>query len=132
MGVACYYTAPDRPYVLPASDAPDVVVLAGHTWRGGDAAFNVLYDWRSERFGVRSGDELWVRTDASGGARLVYRADAFHTPAKQGGLAQDSAVWGTEPVPGRLLTIGCIQPTNLRQSSSLNAVVAWQFVRVEG
>lgn len=124
---ACYYTAPDRPYSLPGTSAADLTVLAGHTWRKGPAAFNALYDWRTQAFAVSQGDELWVRTEASGQRWLVYRAVSFHTPTKDGGLANDTSVWGTAPIPGRLLTIGCLQPTDLSQASTRNVVVAWDL-----
>ena len=43
------------------------------------------------------------------------------------GLANDTSVWGTAPIPGRLLTIGCLQPTDLSQASTRNVVVAWDL-----
>ena len=49
-----------------------------------------------------------------------------------GGLAQDTSIWGTGPVPGRLLTIGCLQPLDRTQRSSQNVVVVWSFDRVAG
>ncbi len=79
MMVACYYVAPDKPYTLPGSSTADLSVLAGHTWRGGNAAFNALFDWRTQSFTLRIGDELWVKTVASGSSSLVYRATELHT-----------------------------------------------------
>lgn len=128
-GVACFYTAGDKPYTLPASATKDVTVLAGHTYRFGQAAFNVLYDWKAQTFAASAGDELWLRTEASGDQWLVYRAVAFHTPPKSG-LATDASVWGTGPLPSRLLTIGCLQPTDLKKAATQNVVVAWDFARV--
>lgn len=128
-GVACFYTAADKPYTLPASGTKDVTVLAGHTYRFGQAAFNVLYDWKAQTFAAAAGDELWLRTEASGDQWLVYRAIAFHTPPKSG-LATDASVWGTGPLPNRLLTIGCLQPTDLKKAATQNVVVAWDFARV--
>lgn len=127
---ACYYTAPDKPYRLPGSQTDDLVVLAGHTWRRGDAAFNFLWDWQRGAWSVAIGDEVWVRTQASGNAWLVYRAVSLHTPDKDGGLASDESIWGTGPLPNRLLTIGCLQPSDQTQRSNKNVVVAWDFVRV--
>ena len=127
--VACYYTARDKPYSLPASATSDLTVLAGHTYRFGPAAFNALYDWKAQSFAVTAGDELWLRTEASGDRWLVYRAVAFHTPPKSG-LATDASVWGTGPLPNRLLTIGCLQPTDLTKASTQNVVVSWDFARV--
>lgn len=126
---ACFYTAADKPYSLPGTNSADIVVLAGHTYRQGDAAFNFLWQWRSQRWGVKQGDELWVRTRSSGTAWLVYRATGLHSPAR-GDLADDASIWGDGPVPGRLLTIGCLQPTDLSQHASRNVVVVWQFNRV--
>ena len=128
--VACYYVAPDKPYSEPGSEAPDIAVLAGHTWRDGPAAFNVLYDWASQAFTVAEGDEIWVRTEASGTHWLVYRAVSFHTPAKYGGLAADTNIWGEGPVPGRLLTIGCQQQVQEGVHSTNNIVVVWTYDRV--
>lgn len=124
---ACYYVAPDKPYSLPGTDAPDIAVFAGHTSRKVDAAFNWLYDWTGQKFSVELGDELWVRTEASGSTWLVYTAESLHTPNKLGGLAEDTTIWGTEPVPGRLLTIGCLQPLDRNLPSSENVVVVWTY-----
>ncbi len=127
-GFACYYVARDRPYTLPGSDSPDVSVLAGHTMRQGAAAFNPFFNVRTQRFTVVEGDELRLRTVTSGTRWLVYRAVSFHSPEKAGGLAADASVWGTGPLPGRLLTIGCLQPADLSLTSTRNIVIAWQYV----
>ncbi|WP_414627433.1 class F sortase, partial [Corynebacterium sp.] len=126
---ACAYTAPDRPYSLPGSDAPDVVVIAGHTGAGVPAVFNSLFDGRSNRHTVSIGDVLYVRTRESGSNWLAYRATDLHEPRKEG-LAESAEIWGTGPTPGRLLTISCIQPANPLANSVQNAVVGWQFDRV--
>ncbi len=129
---ACYYTAADKPYQLPGSSTSDLSVLAGHTWRTGEAVFNALYDWRTQTFRVQVGDELWLRTDASGDQLLVYRAVQTYTPAKGDGpdsLMRSTQVWGAdgETLPGRLLTIACLQPEDLAVKSSRNIVIAWQY-----
>lgn len=126
--LACYYTAPDKPYTLPASSTPDLTVIAGHTRPRSPAAFNVLYDAHQQRFTVAEGDELWVRTQASGQRWLRYRAVSFHTPLKHGGLANDASIWGTGPLPNRLLTIGCLRPSDPQVESSRNIVVVWDKV----
>lgn len=123
---ACTYTAADRPYSLPGTDAPDIVVIAGHTAAGVPAVFNNLYDGTRNEHKVHEGDKLYVRTAASGEKWLMYSATDFHDPVKEG-LADDPDVWGTGPMPGRLLTISCIQPANLLEASVKNAVVGWSF-----
>ena len=123
---ACTYTAADRPYSLPGTDAPDIVVIAGHTAAGVPAVFNNLYDGTRNEHKVHEGDKLYVRTAASGEKWLMYSATDFHDPVKEG-LADDPDVWGTGPMPGRLLTISCIQPANLLEESVKNAVVGWSY-----
>ncbi|WJY68817.1 hypothetical protein CAURIS_09715 [Corynebacterium auris] len=126
---ACAYTAPDRPYSLPGTNAPDVVVTAGHTGTGISAVFDSLYDGKKDRHNVSVGDVLYVRTEASGGDWLTYVATDLHAPQKEG-LAEDSAIWGEGATPGRLLTISCVQPANPLAQSVHNAVVGWRFERV--
>lgn len=126
MDKACAYTAPDKPYALPGTDSPDVVVVAGHTGAGVNAVFNSLYDGANERHTVHEGDSLYIRTEASGEDWLKYTATDLHDPEKTA-LSDDPDVWGTGPTPGRLLTISCIQPANLLAESVRNAVVGWQF-----
>ncbi len=126
---ACTYTAPDRPYSLPASDAEDLVVVAGHTGAGVSAVFDGLYDGAADRHTVAVGERLYLRTEASGTRWLVYEATDLHQPSKDG-LAQDPAVWGEAAMPGRLLTISCIQPANPLAAAVRNAVVGWQYLGV--
>ena len=123
---ACTYTDPERPYSLPGTDAEDLVVVAGHTGAGFDMVFDNLYDGTDDHHTVAMGDRLYLRTEASGGQWLVYRATDFHEPVKEG-LAQDADVWGDSAMPGRLLTISCIQPANPLQSAVRNAVIGWQY-----
>lgn len=129
MDTACTYTADDRPYSLPGTTAEDLVVVAGHTGAGVSGVFDNLYDGGSDEHRVSVGDKLYLRTEASGDDWLVYTATDLHDPDK-GGLADDSAVWGDGPQPGRLLTISCIQPANLWQPAVRNAVVGWQLESV--
>lgn len=126
MDKACALTGPDYPYELPGTNAGDIVVVAGHTGAGVDAVFNKLYDGKAERHTVAEGDTLFVRTETSGDDWLKYTATDLHDPDK-GALASNTEIWGTGPMPGRLLTISCIQPANLLADSVRNAVVGWQL-----
>ena len=130
LDLACAYTAPDRPYSLPGSQAEDIVVTAGHTGSGVEAVFDKLYDGSADHHTVREGDVLYLRTEASGEAWLKYTATDFHDPVKAS-LSSDASIWGYGPTPGRLLTISCIQPPFYQQSVR-NAVVGWQFEGVAG
>lgn len=123
---ACVYTAEDRPYSLPGTNAPDIVVVAGHAAAGVPAVFDKLYDPGNGRHTVTIGDALYVRTEASGDRWLKYQATDLHEPEKTA-LSQSQDIWGTAPMPGRLLTITCIQPANPFAPSVKNAVVGWQF-----
>ena len=126
MNKACTYTADDKPYALPGTDSPDIVVIAGHTGAGVPAVFNNLYDGRADEHKASIGDKLYLRTENSGEQWLVYTATDLHDPSKDG-LEQDTSIWGEDPMPGRLLTISCIQPANLLAAAVRNAVVGWQF-----
>lgn len=126
MDKACALTGQDYPYELPGTNAGDIVVVAGHTGAGVDAVFNKLYDGKAERHTVATGDTLFVRTETSGEDWLKYTATDLHDPDK-GALASNTEIWGTGPMPGRLLTISCIQPANLLADSVRNAVVGWQL-----
>lgn len=126
MDKACALTGEGYPYELPGTDAGDIVVVAGHTGAGVDAVFNKLYDGKAERHTVAEGDTLFVRTETSGDDWLKYTVTDLHDPDK-GALATNTEIWGTGPMPGRLLTISCIQPANLLADSVRNAVVGWQL-----
>lgn len=124
---ACIYVDPQRPYELPGPGAEDLTVVAGHTGAGVTAVFDPLYRGGHT---VRVGDLLYLRTEssqASGGRWLAYKATDLHEPAKEG-LANDTDVWGSAAMPGRLLTISCIPPDNPFADSVRNAVVGWQYV----
>nr|WP_305137905.1 sortase [Corynebacterium aurimucosum] len=126
MNKACTYTAEDKPYSLPGTDSPDIVVIAGHTGAGIPAVFNNLYDGRADEHKAAVGDKLYLRTQNSGEQWLVYTATDLHDPSKEG-LEQDESIWGADAKPGRLLTISCIQPANPLAAAVRNAVVGWQF-----
>lgn len=129
MTKACAYTAPDKPYELPGPGAGDLTVIAGHTGAGVPGVFDALYDSGADASRVSVGDTLYLRTEDSADAWLKYEATDVHAPQKAG-LADDASIWGTGPIPGRLLTISCIQPPNLLADAVRNAVVGWQFVGV--
>lgn len=126
----CFYTADDKPYVLPSTDQEDVAVLAGHANTRISGVFDDVYDSRKQEFNVKLGDELRVRTEASGSKWLVYKATDFHSPTKED-LAVDDDVWGTDPTPGRLLLLTCLRASEPGQPALHNAVVGYQFDRVE-
>jgi len=123
---ACVYTADDRPYSLPGTDASDIVVVAGHAAAGVPAVFDKLYDPSNEHHTVTVGDAMYIRTEQSGDHWLKYEATDFHEPDKTA-LAQSKEIWGDGPMPGRLLTVTCIQPANPFAPSVKNAVVGWQL-----
>lgn len=119
----------------PGSSSTGMALLAGHTWRFGPAAFNGLYDWQRQEFRVREGDEMWIRTQTSGETWLVYRAVSFDRPGKfgvAGSLAALSQEWDTHPVPGRVFTVGCLQPNDLAAVSTQNIVIGWDYLGTRG
>lgn len=123
---ACVYTADDRPYSLPGTDASDIVVVAGHAAAGVPAIFDKLYDPSNDHHTVTIGDAMYIRTEQSGDRWLKYEATDLHEPEKTA-LAQSEEIWGSGPMPGRLLTVTCIQPANPFAPSVKNAVVGWQL-----
>ena len=125
----CFYTADDKPYVLPSTDQEDVAVMAGHAGARVPGVFDDVFDSVAGEFAVKPGDELRVRTVESGDTWLVYEATDFHSPTKEE-LAVDDEVWGEEPTPGRLLLLTCLQPADFDQPALHNAVVGYQFVGV--
>ena len=126
LGDACVFTAENKPYELPGTDSGDIVVIAGHAAAGVPAVFDKLYDAAGEKHTIAPGDTLYVRTEASGENWLKYQATDLHEPEKEG-LSQSAEIWGDGPMPGRLLTITCVQPANPFQDSVRNAVIGWQL-----
>ena len=126
----CFYTADDKPYVLPSTDQEDVAVLAGHANTQPPGVFDDVYDSVKQELNVKLGDELRVRTEASGSKWLVYKATDVHPPMKVD-LAVDDDVWGTEPMPGRLVLLTCLRASTPNEPVLHNAVVGYQFDRVE-
>ena len=134
--VACGFVRKDYAYVYPGSVTKDLAVIAGHTWQGGDAAFNFLYDWKKGKFLISDGEEMWVQTKESGDDWLVYKAAQFFTPMKYAGskgtsLTESSDIWGTKPQPNVMITIGCLQQKVPGERSIQNIAIKWQFDRVE-
>ena len=123
---ACAFTAKDKPYVLPGTTSEDIVVISGHAAAGVPAVFDKLYDVKEQRHTVNPGDILYLKTEESGDRWLKYQATDLHEPDKKG-LSQSAEIWGNVPMPGRLLTISCIQPANPFEDAVRNAVIGWQL-----
>lgn len=123
---ACAFTAKDKPYVLPGTTSEDIVVIAGHAAAGVPAVFDKLYDVKEQRHTVHAGDTMYLKTKESGDRWLKYQATDLHEPDKKG-LSQSAEIWGNVPMPGRLLTISCIQPANPFEDAVRNAVIGWQL-----
>lgn len=126
---ACAYTAPDKPYQLPGTDAGDIVVIAGHAAAGVPAVFDKLYNPAENAHTLKIGDTMYLRTAASGEWWLKYEVTDLHDPMKDA-LANAPEIWGNDPTPGRLVTISCVQPTNPFEDSVRNAVIGWRFAGV--
>lgn len=126
---ACAYTAPEKPYQLPGTDAGDIVVIAGHAAAGVPAVFDKLYNPAENAHTLKMGDTMYLRTAASGEWWLKYEVTDLHDPMKDA-LANAPEIWGNDPTPGRLVTISCVQPTNPFEDSVRNAVIGWRFAGV--
>lgn len=91
----------------PGTDTDNTVYVTGHTWRGGDAAMNVI------DLHLTVGDELLVTTARSErlGVRLRYvvRSTSVYQEAS---LPRVSKLW--QVAPGRLVIITC----NLRDDGA--------------
>lgn len=126
MDKPCSYTSNDKPYSQPGTNVPAIAVIAGHTGAGVPAVFNNHYDGTNDRHTVALGAKMYLRTESSGYNWLRYTATDLHDPQKSG-LSEDQSVWGDGPIPGRLLTISCIQPANPLAAAVRNSVVGWQL-----
>ena len=126
---------------LPGTSAPNAAMIVGHTWHAkptwqasvDSAAFNALYNWDKGDAGeytLKVGDEVWVRTEASGSRWLVYTVTGFDEPTKTVG---NDNLWGfqEQPVPGQLKLVGCQQKTDGTKATN-NIVVNAMFARVQG
>lgn len=131
----CYVKVKDWSSELPGTASPNATIIAGHTWRAKrswfasrkSAAFNALYDWRTNRFTLNKGDEIWVRTKASGRHWLVYKVTKTT-------LTNDvDVMWDhvDKPAPNTLKLIGCRQPTDYSESHTENFIVYAALDRVE-
>jgi hypothetical protein len=124
---------------LPGTTTPNTTMIAGHTWRARStwkasvdfAAFNALYNWETGKYTLKKGDEVWLRTKASGKRWLVYVVSGFAEPTK---TADNDELWGhaDKPVPNSLKLVGCQQPSDYSVHSTNNIVVQAVFTRVEG
>ena len=76
------YTAEDRPYFLPGTNADDIVVIAEQTGAGVPAVFNNLYDGSTNKHKIAIGDKAYVRTRNSVQNWLIYTATDLHDPSK--------------------------------------------------
>lgn len=128
---ACAFTTEGKPYSLPGTNADDISVIAGHAAAGRAAVFDSLYNASADRHTINPGDTLYIKTENSGNEWLKYQATDFHSPEKEG-LSQSVEIWGDVPMPGRLLTITCVQPANPFRQSVRNAVIGWQLQGVAG
>ena len=113
-------------FAQPGTDSPSLSVLAGHSAHGTDAAFNRLYR-QGESL---AGREVYVRTEASGDAWLVYRIDHVYMPDKSD-LPYMAEVWGAPgaSTAGRILLVTCRQEPGLAESVQ-NYVAVGQLVGV--
>lgn len=116
----------DKPYSQPGTNVPAIAVIAGHTGAGVPAVFNNHYDGTNDRHTAALGAKMYLRTESSGYNWLRYTATDLRDPQKSG-LFEDQSVWGDGPIPGRLLTISCIQPANPLAAAVRNSVVGWQL-----
>ncbi|MDE9364406.1 sortase [Luteipulveratus sp. YIM 133132] len=93
-------------FAQPGTTSPSLTVVAGHSSKDLETAFNRLYV-QNDRL---VGQLVYLRTEASGDRWLVYRITAVHVPSKKD-LPYLPQVWG-EPgasTAGRLLLVTCRQ-----------------------
>lgn len=95
-----------KEFAQPGTDSPGVTVLAGHSSKDDDTAFNRLYQQGDDIVGKR----VFIRTEASGKRWLEYRIDKLFVPQKSE-LPYMTEVWG-EPgasTAGRIIVVTCRQ-----------------------
>lgn len=118
------------------TSTPDLALIAGHSWNQNDkTVFNPLYNWETGKYGIKVGDRLFVRTEASGKRWLVYKLQKVFTPQKGDGpdsLKNSKEIWGTDanPKPNHLLVITCKQKAEAGQASTQNIVFDFVFESV--
>lgn len=95
-----------EPYGDPVGDpaaSDNTLYIAGHTWGGGDAAFNPLLDDSGQRGALTVGDAIEVRTPTGTAEYTVTGTESY----ARGALPSAADVW--EASPGRLVLISCLQ-----------------------
>lgn len=110
----------------PASASPDLTVIAGHSSKDVDTAFNRLYVQGDNLVG----QEVYLKTKASGDRWLTYRINAVHVPKKTD-LPYREDIWGApgKPTPGRLVIVTCRQQPGVTPAV-LNYIAVAQLVGV--
>jgi sortase (surface protein transpeptidase) len=84
----------------PGTDAPNATYFAGHTWRAGHAAFNVIDT------SLRNGDDVYVMTEVSErlGVWLQYVVTGHDLYQKDSLANSTNSLWQVRP---RLVFITC-------------------------
>ncbi|WP_349864955.1 sortase domain-bontaining protein [Leifsonia sp. WHRI 6310E] len=90
-------------YGAATADTGNTVYIAGHTYRGGDAAFNGLLDVPHSGYTVHPGDRIVV-TVPEGDIDYVVDDTALYEKTD---VAQQAELW--KRVPGRLVLVTCFQ-----------------------
>jgi sortase (surface protein transpeptidase) len=110
-------------FAQPGTDSPSLAVLAGHSSRKFDTAFNKLY----VQGAALVGQTVYLRTTASGDRWLAYRIERTFTPDKDQ-LPYLTAVWGGDgsSTSGRLVLVTC-QQNETSTTSTANYVAVAQF-----
>lgn len=113
-------------FAQPGTNSPDLTVIAGHSSKVVNTAFNRLY-LQGKRF---VGQEVWLKTAKTGSHWLVYRINAVYEPSKAD-LPYMSKVWGVPGVPngGRIVVVTCRQQPEVTPAVR-NYVAIGQFVGV--
>ncbi len=135
--VACAVKGDNLASTLPGTRTENTTMIVGHTWRAkptwqesiGYAAFDALYNWETGKYTVKVGDEIWLRTRASGTRWLVYKITGFSEPTKT--VGSDLWDFADSPQPNTLKLVGCQQPSDYAVHSTNNIVVKATFSRVQ-
>ncbi|WP_025157759.1 class F sortase [Leifsonia aquatica] len=90
-------------YGAATADTDNTVYIAGHTYRGGAAAFNPLLDVPHSSYTVHPGDHILVTVPEG---RVDYVVDDTELYEKVD-VAQQAELW--KRVPGRLVLVTCFQ-----------------------
>jgi hypothetical protein len=113
-------------FAQPGTSSPDLAVLAGHSSKKLDTAFNRLYQQGS----ALTGQTVYVRTEDSGDRWLAYRIEHTDTP-QQDELPYLTSVWGGDgsSTAGRLVLVTC-QQNDDGTPATANYVAVAQFAGV--